>query len=403
MKDDAQKIIRKRTKNYGFTILYLAVFIMIVIGEAILFVMDENATLWNLFQGMLENLVGVLAAFLVFDIAQEKLNKDTYAAEISEQILETMMYNPEIIDLYENDQKKTFINSFVKSVVKDDDMNEMIRSYLKNYLLSKNDLMDNKDVKARDCRIRTAFSYRFVLESERTNAFKSLPTTSEQESYFFVQEELNYTVKYLTDKGSKLSGKQVRFGLVYDNRILDGVLRDSHSYNAFANCIFRENLEIEDIDKAYIESKETKQEDILKIFRPYIVIDGNKGINATVEIARDASGKAYGIVFVFDIEYDRESTMHDVGIIFHMPKKWNSILEVCIVDPTKDPMISLSYNEDHMDIEMYSFLNKNDNSSVDNSLEADNGIFSISISNEWVFPISGMAFHIKRKETRNNN
>ena len=47
---------------------------------------------------------------------------------------------------------------------------------------------------------------------------------------------------------------------------------------------------------------------------------------------------------------------------------------------------------------MYSFLNKSDSSSYDNSLEENNGVFSISISNEWVFPVSGVAFLVKQKQ-----
>ena len=69
------------------------------------------------------------------------------------------------------------------------------------------------------------------------------------------------------------------------------------------------------------------------------------------------------------------------------------------MEPTKDPQISISYNEDAMDVEMYSFLNKGDASSYDNTLEEENGVYSIALSNEWVYPMSGTVFFI-RKDAR---
>lgn len=59
-----------------------------------------------------------------------------------------------------------------------------------------------KDLIEKDCRIRTAFSYRFVLDTERTSAFSELkaPIVEGIDPYFYIQEELNYKVKYLSGK-----------------------------------------------------------------------------------------------------------------------------------------------------------------------------------------------------------
>lgn len=392
------KKIHKQNKILGYVILYLIVLLMIIIGEIILFKNDSDATLLGLFQDILGNLMGVLAAFLVFDIAHEKISKDAYATEVSQQILETMMYHPEVIDLYESSQKKVFINSFINSVVEDEDMTDMIENYLDSYLLTKKDYVEKSDITSRDCRIRTAFSYRFLLETERTKAFSVLKARNEDgtDPYFYVQEEFTYTVKFLSEKGKNLMSPIVRYGLVFDNKSLDQALRDGHKENPFEKCIFRENLEIDVIDRKYISS--VSENEILKMFRPHVTIDGNKGCAVGVEIASDKNDVPFGIVFMFDVKYDIKLMQHDVNIIFHMPKKWDSIVEVCIVEPSKAPKISLSYNEDLMDIEMYSFLNKSDSSSYDNSLEENNGVFSISISNEWVFPVSGVAFLVKQKQ-----
>ena len=110
--DDVRKV-NKKNKLLGYAVLYFVVLCIIIVGEIILFKMDPNASLVDLFKDMIGNLMGVLAAFLVFDIAHEKISKDTYAMEVSEQILETLMYNPEVIDLYESEQKKVFIHSFI--------------------------------------------------------------------------------------------------------------------------------------------------------------------------------------------------------------------------------------------------------------------------------------------------
>ena len=79
-----------------------------------------------------------------------------------------------------------------------------------------------------------------------------------------------------------------------------------------------------------------------------------------------------------------------------MPKRWGSVIEVALVDPTYAPKITLSYPRDKMSIEMYSFLNKSDNTSLKETHEQLNGVFDVSL-NEWVYPISGMIFKIEKK------
>ncbi len=394
-KAEDYKKINKQNKTLGYIILYMVVFILIVIGEIILFKLNPDASLKDLFQDMIGNLMGVLAAFLVFDIVHEKISKDSYATEVSEQILDTIKGNPEVIDLYENSHKKEFINSFIKSVIEDDDATEMIGNYLDNYLLTKKDLSE-EDVVPRDCRIRTAFSYNFILDTYRANAFNSLKPIEEngQDPYFYVQEQLDYSVKFLHEKGNNLNSSTVNIGLVFDNKSLDKALREGYKDNEFKKCIFRENLDLEEEDRVYMAN--AKAEELISMFRPHIILDGNKEKKVDANIVKE-NDTPFGIVFSFEVDYDISETQHDVRLIFHMPKRWDSILEACIVEPTKEPKISLSYNEDAMFVEMYPFLNKNDSSSYDNSLEEDNGVYSISISDEWVFPISGVVFFVKKK------
>ncbi len=397
-----QKRIGEQNKRMSYIILYLSVFLFIIVGELILFLFRPNTSVWDLLIDALGNLMGVLAAFVLFDIVHEKLSKDSYAAEVSEQILETLMYHPETIELYENEQKKIFVNSFIGSIVKDENVSDMINNHLNSYLLTQEDY-NTRSLMERDCRIRTSFSYRFVLETERTNAFSILRANVNKDPYFYVQEELNFSVKYLSPKGNNTNTSYVRIGLIYDNAALDKFLRGNkteQNNEILRSCIFRENLDIEEKDKMLfreLSSDKLKLMEVArKMFRPHLTIDCFRGELTDVSIGSD-QGRDYGLIFTFEVGHNTESMKHDIAMVFHIPKKWDSVLEIVLVEPTKDPKISISYNEDLMNVEMFSFLNKGESSSYENTLEDENGVYSIMLSNEWVFPISGAVFFVKRK------
>ncbi len=401
---ERQKRIGKQNKKLGFVILYLVVFVAIIVGEFILYKFEPQTTGWDLFKETLGNLMGVLAAFLIFDIAHEWLSKDSYASEISEQILDTLMYHPEAMELYENDQKKTFVNSFISSIVDDHDYAEMINNYLNCYLLTKEDFNKISGLTEKDCRIRTKFSYRFVLENSRTSSFAKLKADIQNDPYFYVQEELNYSVKFLSKKGNNTDKKEIKIGFIYDNSALDRFLRGNKSdqqNEILRNCIFRESLDIEDCDKKMFRELMASPAELLDLvktmFRPNITIDRFHGRIIKAEVG-DYEGKDYGIIVTFEVDHDVDAMFHDISIVFHIPKKWNGALEVVLVEPTKEPQISLSYNEDTMNVEMYSFLNKGESSAYENTSKDDNGIFSIALSDEWVFPISGVVFWINKEK-----
>ena len=79
-----------------------------------------------------------------------------------------------------------------------------------------------------------------------------------------------------------------------------------------------------------------------------------------------------------------------------MPKMWDSIFEVTLVDPTKDPKVSFDYMPGKMDVTMYSYLNK-ENEANDGAYEQKNGIFDIAIKDEWIYPKSGIVFLVRKK------
>ena len=270
--DTTKKKMYRRDINKGYIILYLVVFIIIIIGEILLGVLGSSFSPVNLGKDMIGNLMGVLAAFLIFDIAHEKLSKDSYASEVSEQILDTLRYHPEALKLYEDKQKKDFVNAFIGSIVEDADAAQMINNFLNSYLLTKKDLSEKRGITEKDCRIRTAFSYRFVLEKERTLAFSDLkaPIMDGQDPYFYVQEELNYKVKYLAPKGNNTDGQEVKIGFIYDNAALDRFLRGNkseHNNELLRNCLFRESLDIEDVDKEMFHQMADNQTELMAMVK----------------------------------------------------------------------------------------------------------------------------------------
>lgn len=271
----SEKKSYRRDINKGYIILYLGVFAFIVLGEIVLFFLGEDFSIKELAKDMIGNLMGVFAAFLVFDVAHEKLSKDSYASEVSEQILDTLMYHPEAMELYENDQKKVFVNAFIGSIVDDSDAADMINNHLNSYLLTGKDFAEKKNLTEKDCRIRTAFSYRFVLDTERTSAFSALraPIVDGMDPYFYMQEELNYRVKYLAPKGNYTDRQEVKIGFIYDNAALDRFLRGNKSEQndeLLKNCLFRESLDIEEEDKQMFFELSNNKEELISLIKKYV-------------------------------------------------------------------------------------------------------------------------------------
>ena len=64
---EQQKKINRQNKKLGYILLYAVVLIVIILGEIFLFRSDPDASLKDLLKDTVGNLMGVLAAFLVFD------------------------------------------------------------------------------------------------------------------------------------------------------------------------------------------------------------------------------------------------------------------------------------------------------------------------------------------------
>lgn len=367
----------KREKTRNYVILYTTV---LLIWIALMIYSFAR----NFFSGqefvvnIVNNLIGILPPILIFDFFNEKLSRDSSAVEMSTKITETLMSNPETMDLFTKEQRKDFITSAVASIVKDPDAVEMVTDNLRNYLDSNM------------CyRIRTSFDYNFELDDDMPAVFDSI--IENKSDYFYVQEKLHYKVKYLSDSVNNTASEIIKIGFIFDNVKLDSALREKSDGDVFENCIFRESLDIklEDLErlKEVISDKEAFQ----RLFKVDLQVDSFKATLDSVTVYNE------GIVCAFRSGHDIKASEHAIRIIFHIPKIWNSLIEVALVDPVKAPKISVSYPEDAMDVDMFSFLSKGKESSLEVAHEHFNGIYDIVLTNEWIYPISGMVFKVNRK------
>ena len=64
------------------------------------------------------------------------------------------------------------------------------------------------------------------------------------------------------------------------------------------------------------------------------------------------------------------------------------------MDPTREPHIKLKYKSG-MDVTMYSYLNKESSANAGACIQRA-GLYDIAIKDEWIYPKSGVIFHIKK-------
>ncbi len=371
----------KREQRRNYIILYSVTFLILIV-LILISVVNGFFTSEEFIVNILHNIIGILPPLLIFDFFNEKLSRDASAMEMSNKITETLMSNPETLDLFTEEQRKRFLQSTIESVVRDADVTEMITNNLENYLMT--------DIQYK---IRTEFIYNFELYQDLPAVYDVLKDKSQ---YFYIQEKLHYKVKYLSKNGKGMNSNEVKIGFLFGNMNLDNVLRDRKDDSAFDNCIFRESLSItaEDIEYFFRLQKENPEEMVNQfkaLFKLDLQIDGFKGLIKSVE------ANTVGILVKLHSDFDVNLMEHTVRIIFHMPMRWGSVLEVAIVDPTKAPKISLSYPEDVMDVDMYSFLSKGEESALEVAHEHQNGVYDIVLNTEWMYPISGMVFTVEKK------
>ena len=428
---------RKQANKLINTLSYLIVFFIICVLTAIevVILINTNSFSWvDLIKETAMNLLGVLVAFLIFDVIHDKLSKDSYADEVSEKIRSTL-FDQEGIDELSDDVKKVFvtkslisldkdgdaskeitkaledyfheesksesvlqqidnfsvkhrldlINRNVDSIKKDDDERSMINGFLKTYLAEESKL-----------RLRTQFEYSFILQALPKNEYFSNMKCMDE--YYLVQETLFYEIKYLSDETNNMKKNCVSIGFLFNNENLDAFLRDNpmdDEGNELEKCIFRESLDVEIEDIEFFQQQfiaGTFNDIFLNVFTPDIRVDKKQGKLVDVKVFD------CGIVASFETNHDVNAKSHSVQIQFQMPKKWNGLLEVAMVDPTHNPRIRVNYTDD-MNVEMYSFLDICDNTSYENAHSENGRNYNIVLNDTWVYPVSGVLFSVNKKNS----
>lgn len=362
-------------------ILILVALILVCLGYLYLF-FKNGYKFDELIDNIVGNLIGVLAAFLLFDILYNKMTQDAYTKETSQQITKTLIGDPQTLDAFCEEDKKHLLISTVRSLVGDDDGVDLITGNMEKYF-----------DKMKMARIRKSFNYTINVLTEFPETYNDF-LNGNLKDYFYVQENLFYEVKYLSGKDKNLSTNEVKIGFSFTKKNLDSGLLEYNSDEEFSRCIFNESLEIniDAIEYLKNQKKNGNLYDVFnEIFTPVLKIDGINGELKIVDLRND------GIIATYDVNFDTTLNEHSVKLIFHMPKLWNSIFEVTLVDPTKDPKITFDYVPEKMDVTMYSYLNK-EKSANDGANETQNGLFDITIKNEWIYPKSGIVFHVKEKQ-----
>ena len=376
----------KRMDTISATMVLILIALLLVFAGYTYLALKNGYTLDDLIDNIVGNLIGVLAAFLLFDILNNKLTQDAYARETSQQITRTLMGEPEILDSFSDEDKKTFLKSTVSSMVKDEDAVDMLAKNMEKYF-----------DRVRGARIRKMFDYTINLEPNLPEEYEKagFPGVSEGK-YYLIDEELKFHVKYLGGTDKNYNGDVICLGFAYDKKSLDGGLLETGHDADFTKSIFNEDLVVEPEAVDFINSipADKVREVINSLFLPILRIDnsGDDDDNAQFEVER----KSNGFILKFKLDFDRNvaNNEHLVSIYFKMPRVWNSIFEVTLVDPTKEPHIKLKYKSG-MDVTMYSYLNKESSANVGACIQRA-GLYDIAIKDEWIYPKSGVIFHIKK-------
>ena len=197
-------------------VLVLIALLLVFVGYTYL-ALKNGYTLDDLIDNIVGNLIGVLAAFLLFDILNNKLTQDAYARETSQQITKTLMGEPEILDSFSDEDKKTFLKSTITSMIKDEDAVDMLSTNMEKYF-----------DRARGARIRKMFDYTINLEPNLTEEYvkAGFPGATDGK-YYLIDEELKFSVKCLGGTDENYTGDVIRLGFAYDKKSLDGGLLET--------------------------------------------------------------------------------------------------------------------------------------------------------------------------------
>ncbi|MBO4982674.1 MAG: TIR domain-containing protein [Clostridia bacterium] len=226
--------------------------------------------------------------------------------------------------------------------------------------------------------IRTKFRYEIEIDDEFN--FKSVDIDSSK--YYSLYENFSYTKRFL--KGAPEKSFWLSFATNLDD--LDTALKDENFFFSENLIIDGEDMEIltqlddEDKMRFYLSTMRTKINICGTALNPEQVIIDKSGIFARYELTEEMIN----------------NELFDVKIKFQIPQRMgDGYFFASINEPTYSPFIRFSYPEDTFDVTMIPFLNRSVTAKDTKIFE---GQRELSLENEWVIPVSGAIFLIKRMD-----
>lgn len=358
---------RRNRRNRKQAVIMLAaittaVWLVFVIGKIIITsYIGEKFHIMDVVNSIFDNILGILPPIIIFNFAFEYLTQDYVSDEISEQITSTLMSDPDTIQLFEDHVKCDFLKATISAMAKQEtDESNVAMQAIQPYLESRFNFRKN-------------FQY-FIDVSDYPDdeIFKS-------DAYLRVSEELHY-IKQLA---ASVSFEQTfKIGMFIENEMLDRHLRKNEYLMREAlnihPCEMKKLLQLApDMQKKYILNT-------LKV-RAYV---NNISCDVT-----DARITANGIEVSFHSSHITNEKEYKIDITFCMPQsKEHTSFWVSIPEPTYSPTIRFSFPQ-NMQATMFPFFNDLEDAVVE---QAQRGLGScnISISEKWIYPVSGAVFFL---------
>ncbi len=344
-------------------IITTAVWLILLLAKYIISGVDFS----SLLDDIIANILGILPPIILFNFLYEYLTREHVADEMTEQITQTLMSNPETIDLFDADPKKSFVRTTIQTLVGDEEC-DMVYGVVEPYL----EMQYN---------IRRFFRYNITLRDYSSDPL--FPT----ELYMRVYEDLTYKKHYIGDNGLS---RAFQIGFFVNNEELDKELHEQ-------TFLFRENLKIRpsELEALTLLSPEEQIRFAAEQMSLNVFIDDVKCAIQQVSISHS------GIVVSFLSAHDEDNRNLKIEVMFNMPQlKGYSEFLVSISEPTYSPMIQLSYPESTMNVTMFPFLNDGAECLVQNAMR-NTGSCDIYLQEKWIYPMSGVVFIVQDKAQAN--
>ncbi|HIW74370.1 MAG TPA: hypothetical protein H9684_08595 [Firmicutes bacterium] len=349
-----------RTITVMLALITTAVWLILLLIKHIV----SGVDLASLFDDILANILGILPPIILFNFLYEYLTKEHVADEMTEQITQTLMSNPQAIDLFDEQPKKDFVRATIQTLVGDEE-SEMVYGVVEPYL-------------SQHYNIRRFFRYSITLRDYTDNPL--FPS----DRYMRVYEDLKYKKHYI---GDNTLPPRFQLGFFVSNAELD---RELHKQT----FLFRENLTIDEAELRAMAawSDEEKRAFAEKEMSLRIFIDD---LPCTLEhVVIDPNG----ILVDLSSRHNAGKQELKIEVMFNMPqRKGYSEFLVSINEPTYSPNIQLSYPESTMQVTMFPFLNDGDECLVQNAMR-NTGSCDIYLQEKWIYPMSGVVFIVQDKK-----